>query len=105
MGLLIGRSIFSSTSAKTARHAATSKRMSDSGTFTPVPKPDFAQWSQKKLVEELRDLKRRGLGSPQNLIRDERFQYPLGAALFLLGLEALLSERLTRKKKWLGRFL
>jgi len=57
------------------------------------------------LGEGLLELKRRRLGESRMLVRDERFQYPLAIALGLLVAEASLSDRLSRKRKWLGRFM
>jgi Ca-activated chloride channel family protein len=58
----------------------------------------------EEVLKEINKMEKRELESERFSHFEERFQIPLGIALFLLVAEMLISDRRTRKKEWSGRF-
>jgi Ca-activated chloride channel family protein len=56
------------------------------------------------VLKKINAMEKRTLDSERLSRFEERFQIPLAAALFLLLLEMLISDRRRRKAAWSGRF-
>lgn len=57
-----------------------------------------------KIYDDISNMEKKNLASQQFAQFEDRFQYLLGIAIFLLILESLLSDRRRIKKDWKGRF-
>jgi Ca-activated chloride channel homolog len=57
-----------------------------------------------RIYDDILKMEKKSLSSKQFEQYEERFQWLVGIALFLLALEALLPERKRVKKTWVGRF-
>lgn len=58
----------------------------------------------EEILKEINKMEKRELESERFSQYEDRFQIPLGIALFLLLAEMLISDRRTRKRAWAGRF-
>lgn len=58
----------------------------------------------EEVLKEINKLEKREIEGERFSQFEERFQIPLGVALFLLLAEMLISDRRTRKRAWAGRF-
>lgn len=62
------------------------------------------QFELQKVVQAIQNMEKREMESQMFNQFEERFQIPLGIALFLLIAEMLLSDRRKRRREWTGRF-